>query len=121
MMKKLFVTLVISLVMCSYPLLGMAKGEPAISAESYKDTMLTMLTPYMNQAIDEHLDQPKKQFVLSDAEVLDVDRLPEDGFGFNVTVRVTTYESPHDPPYGTETMTFSIDPGNIKLLSFKHE
>lgn len=39
---------------------------------------------------------------------------------YYVTVQVQTFEGPHNPPYGEETITFQIKGSEIKVTDYKH-
>lgn len=39
---------------------------------------------------------------------------------YYVTVQVQTFEGPHNPPYGEETITFRIKGSEIKVTDYKH-
>ena len=84
------------------------------------DTLLTILDPSIQKEIIKYYGYPK-QYGLYDAEILSITREQEGSFDFNAEVQVTTFEHAHDPPYGTETMTFNISPFGVKTISFKHE
>jgi hypothetical protein len=81
------------------------------------DTLLTTLHPYISEQIA-HYYGYNKQY---DAEIVKIKRLHKGGYEFNVTVIAHTFTHAHNPPYGKETMTFYINPGQIKVLNFKHE
>lgn len=83
------------------------------------DTLLTTLYPSIEKEIINYYGY-LKQYGLYDAKILSINRY-EGQFGFIVKVQVTTFEHAHDPPRGKETMTFKIDPFDVKTISFQHK
>lgn len=84
------------------------------------DTLLTTLSPYITDQINNYYGE-YKQFGLSDAEILSINRESEGGYSFKVKVQVETFEHAHNPPYGKETITFEINPAGVKAIEFNHK
>jgi len=81
--------------------------EPDTREVLYRDFLLTMLSPYIQQAIADHYGE-HRSFGLYQAQFKDLKRLCDKGqFYFEGTVVVETWEGPHRPPYGLETITLT--------------
>jgi hypothetical protein len=42
------------------------------------------------------------------------------GPDYEVVIQVETFEGPHNPPYGLETITFYVRYGQVELINFEH-
>lgn len=79
----------------------------------YRDFLLTMLSPYIHQAIFDHYGE-HRSFGLYQAKFRDIKRLCDKGqFYFEATVVVETWTGAHNPPYGLETITLTNYPPMI--------
>ncbi|WP_390854207.1 DUF3888 domain-containing protein [Alicyclobacillus hesperidum] len=66
-----------------------------------------MLNPYIQHAIFDHYRE-HRSFGLYQAQFKDIKRLCEKGqFLFEATVVLETWEGPHRPPFGLETITLT--------------
>ena len=94
-------------------------NEPIANLESLEDALLVTLQPFIAQGIIDHYgyDKPYK---LHDAEVVAVKREKEGEFAFVVEVRVKTFETSENPPYGNETLKFGLNSKGAQLLEFSH-
>ena len=77
------------------------------------DTLLTTLFLSIDKEIIHYYGYPKQ---FEDAKILRITREHEGSFDFNIEVQVTTFEHAHDPPYGKETITFTISPFGVKTI-----
>jgi hypothetical protein len=68
------------------------------------DLILNLLFPLISKEIDKHYGQPKQYY---NQQILQIKKLREGSFSFDVTVQVTTFEGAHNPPYDLVTITFS--------------
>lgn len=96
------------------------KDTRASQGKMVQDFLLVMLYPYMAQAIEQYYGKPK-QFELHTAKIIDIKRFTEKGqFYFEIKVQVRTFEGPHNPPYGFETITMVNDLSGITITNFEH-
>ncbi|NRD79003.1 DUF3888 domain-containing protein [Bacillus sp. BRMEA1] len=68
------------------------------------DLILTLLFPLISKEIEKHYGKPKQY---SNQQILQIKKLREGSFDFDVTVQVTTFEGAHNPPRDLVTITFS--------------
>jgi internalin A len=86
----------------------------------YKDKLkdkviLQDLTPYIIEAIKNYYGEYR---LFMNESILDVQ---ESNGSYLITVRVTTFVGPHNPPYGIETVTIKKDWDKVTVEQFKHE
>jgi hypothetical protein len=84
--------------------------------ELMEDALLSRLFPTIDQAITNHYGK-RKQFMKP--KVLEIKRLETAQFHFEVILEVITFEGPHNPPYGTDTITI-IMAGQLRVENFNH-
>lgn len=78
-----------------------------------------LLSPYIDKAVDEYFGEPT-QNALYDAKIAKIVRDGTD-FSYIVTVSVPTFHGPHNPPYGLETIVFSLKPGGkVTKVGYRH-
>lgn len=118
-MKKLTYILIATITFLMIPNKICAQSERPEYKLLY-DTLITTLDPSIQKEIIQYYGYPK-QYGLYDAKILSITREHEGQFSFIAKVQVTTFEHAHNPPYGKETMTFSISPFGVKTIRFKHE
>ena len=54
-------------------------------------------------------------------ELLSIQKIAQSPY-YEVVIRVETFNGPHNPPYGVETMTFHIGPLDAaRLVDFDHQ
>lgn len=94
-------------------------NQPDINHKSLQGALLATLQPHISEGIIDYYGYDKS-YKLHDAEVLDIKREEEDEFSFTVEIRVSTFETAENPPYGKETMQFSISPKGVKMLDYSH-
>lgn len=68
------------------------------------DVILALLFPFIDKEIEKHYGEPKQYY---NEGILQIKKLREGSYWFNVTVQVTTFEGAHNPPYDLVTITFS--------------
>lgn len=83
------------------------------------DTLLSTLNPAISKEIQKFY-QTSKQYGLYDAKIVHIQRVEEGGFNCIVKVQVMTFEHAHNPPYGTDTITFEVKPDAVKVVDFVH-
>ncbi|QSO48465.1 DUF3888 domain-containing protein [Alicyclobacillus mengziensis] len=87
--------------------------EPDTREVLYRDFLLTMLSPYIQQAITDYYGE-HRSFGLYQAQFKDIKRLCDKGqFYFEATVVVETWTGAHNPPFGLETITLANYPPMI--------
>lgn len=84
------------------------------------DLLLSIFSPYIAKAIENYYGEPR-QFDLWDAKIISIKRLEPGSFYFEITISVTTFKGPHNPPYGLETTTIRLDATGIHVVDFKHK
>lgn len=90
--------------------------------ELCQEALIAFLYPYIYKAVVQYYGKNNyKQIALYDAEIISIERLPEDHFCFEITVQVTTFEGAHNPPYGIETITIRKKLAETRVINFKHE
>lgn len=82
--------------------------------------LLRILLPYIDKAIENYYGEPR-QFDLWDAKIMNIKRLEPESFNFEITVSVTTFKGPHNPPYGLETVTIKIYDSGTHIIKFNHK
>ncbi|WP_270620086.1 DUF3888 domain-containing protein [Paenibacillus macerans] len=116
-MKILMVFLSSIIFLSSFPLLGLA--QPINPNKEQNDAILTVLSPSISTAITGYYGTPR-QFGLYDADILSLTRMEEGRYSFRVKVLVKTFVGAHNPPYGNEIITLTIDPSGVHVEEFIH-
>lgn len=94
--------------------------EKSIAEPSPKDfAILILLYPHIDKAIQDYYGEPT-QSALYDATVNFVLKA-NSNFQYRISVSVPTFHGPHNPPYGLETMTFLVKPGEVVLEEYIHK
>ncbi|MDE5943949.1 MAG: DUF3888 domain-containing protein [Clostridia bacterium] len=87
---------------------------------SNSDSVIALLLyNEINNAIQNYFGEPT-QFALYDAEITEITQINNE-FAYRVTIEVPTFNGPHNPPYGIETLTFAISPNSITLENYEHK
>ncbi|OCA84168.1 hypothetical protein A8F94_15720 [Bacillus sp. FJAT-27225] len=84
-----------------------------------KEVLIDRLLDPIGEAVEKQYGQSKLWF-RGDEKILKIEKDSENYY-FLVTVQIQTFEGPHNPPYGRDTMTFKIRGSEVELLDFKHE
>ncbi|MGG0657263.1 DUF3888 domain-containing protein [Rummeliibacillus pycnus] len=102
-MKKSMLILIACLTLFSY---SPAKAETVTKndVQLRDDVILALLFPFIDKEIEKHYGEPKQYY---NEGILQIKKLREGSYWFNVTVQVTTFEGAHNPPYDLVTITFS--------------
>lgn len=87
---------------------------------SLEAMFLTLLNENASKVILDRIGQSGMSYALSDAKIIKIERPEPGGFEFITTVRFHSFTGPHNPPYGTETLTYEITPFGAKLLHYHH-
>lgn len=93
-------------------------GDTIVSPEATAVIAL-LLNPYIRVAIDNYFGEPT-QYALYDATIKEISQVNND-FIYKVTISVPTFHGAHNPPYGIETMTFTIRSGGAVLNDYVHQ
>lgn len=128
-MKKikhiLFMAILIGLICSGVSIPSVSAESPSqvnpsmVSDKNLQDTLLTLLTPSIDQAVRNVYGEPK-QYDLFNAKIVKIERPQAGGFHFIVTVTIQTFEGAHSPPYGKDRFTFDITPEQTVLIDTKH-
>lgn len=84
------------------------------------DTLITSLSPYIDKAVTQYYGYPK-QSALFWTKILNIKREQQSGYSFTVKLQVRTFEHAHSSPIGIETLTMSVSPLGVKLISYEHQ
>ncbi|MDS1002082.1 DUF3888 domain-containing protein [Clostridium sporogenes] len=82
--------------------------------------LLRILSPYIDKAIENYYGE-SRQFDLWDVKITNIKRIETGSFNFEITVSVTTFKGPHNPPYGLETVTIKFDDFGTHIINFNHK
>ena len=119
-MKRFCLSLFILFVLLTIPNQSNANTtQELLDQKGLYDSFISLLDPYASKEI--HKRYPNRSYGLYDVEVKSIQRSVDGEYTFKVTVIYKTYEGPHNPPYGIETLTFMVSVGNVELLHYKHE
>jgi hypothetical protein len=94
------------------------------SIELYKNSILALLNPYLQTAVDEYyssINKPIRQYGLYDAKILELKNTEKGQFTFYITIELNSYTGAHNPPYGKETISLYFDAGSAKVIVYKHQ
>lgn len=119
-------------VVISSPFFAQAKAniiEQDTKEVLYRDFLLTILSPYIHQAIDNYYKGHSRSYGLYQTKITDIKRLCHKGqFYFQATVLVETWTGAINPPYGLEIITLSNEANkeepyvpSIRIVEFKHK
>lgn len=82
-----------------------------------EDALIRLLFPYITDSIAHHYGQPKQYYV---DKIIEITRSEQAQYHFTIKVRVVTFEGPHNPPYGTELITITMD-SKIYVSDYEHK
>lgn len=94
-----------------------AESQHKISSEIAEQTLLRLLYNPAREAIKEYYGEPRQYWR---EKILSARRVPNSAY-YEVVMQAETFYGPHNPPYGIETMTFYIVPGEVTLHQFEHQ
>ncbi len=81
--------------------------------------IIILLYPYITEAINDYFGQPT-QWALDGSQINFITKLTTD-YLYRISITVPTFHGPHNPPYGLETMTFSIKASDVILEEYTHK
>jgi hypothetical protein len=82
------------------------------------DAIISLLLDDINKAIQTFYNDPNKSFWK--AKIIDLKRIGEGIYEFEVTIELETFEGAHNPPYGKDILIFSRKIEGIKLVKYQH-
>ena len=92
-------------------------SRKAISADAAEQVILDLLYQPTAAAVAEYYGEPT-QFWHPEILSIQKDSVSQD---HEVVIQVETFQGPHNPPYGLETMTFCVGPtGRPQLAHYDH-
>jgi hypothetical protein len=83
------------------------------------DAIISLLLDDINKAIQTYYDDPNKSFWK--AKIIDLKRIGEGIYEFEVTIELETFEGAHNPPYGKDILVFLRKIEGIKLIKYQHK
>ena len=93
------------------------ESKKGISVDATEQVIIDLLYQPTAAAVAEYYGEPTQFWR---PEILSI-RKVSDSRGHEVVIQVETYQGPHNPPYGLETITFSVSPtGQPQLVRYDH-
>lgn len=86
------------------------REEPSLTDSA----IALLLYTHIDEAIQDYYGE-RTQFALYDAVVNNISRVGNNS-SYNIIISVPTFHGAHNPPYGLETMTFTVKTGGIVIL-----
>ena len=94
-----------------------AESKKEISVDAAEQVIINLLYQPTAAAVAEYYAEPTQFW---HPQILSVQRVA-DSRNYEVVIQVETYQGPHNPPYGLETITFSVSPtGQPQLVRYDH-
>lgn len=128
MLKKLLITsiLALCLIINTQIFVSATESIPVKPGKENKDLCQTSIISMLYDDIDKAITERYGEYRghdLFDASIVNITKPSGQGWGtHNITVQVYTFSGPHNPPYGTEIMTFRISLGEKPvLIDYKHK
>lgn len=104
------------------PVLAKAQTKQ-IAPTLYQDFVKQCIGPSVIKAVDAYYGEPRR-IAYGQMDILDIKRLREGSYQFEIMVRVKTSKGSFLPPYGIETITLSnttkLGEGDYKVIKFLH-
>ncbi|TCS93115.1 DUF3888 domain-containing protein [Hazenella coriacea] len=100
---------------------GQVFANPDSEQQIITDAFKTTLVKAIDDALVGYYGKRYKSFEIHEMKVKEVHRMTPSGFGFIVKVQVDTFEGPHEPPYGRETLTLEVGPGGVFVTKLEHK
>ncbi|NLL51205.1 MAG: DUF3888 domain-containing protein [Peptococcaceae bacterium] len=122
--KKIIITIAVALFILVLSLTAGKLIHPSLSTirnsehnkqELIQRSLLKILYPYIQQEITNYYGH-SKQFM--DDQIVDISMYGP--YDIKIKIQVTTFEGPHNPPYGTEEITVVLS-DKVEVLEFKHK
>jgi hypothetical protein len=83
------------------------------------DAIISLLLDEINEAIQNYYKDPNKSFWK--AKIIDLKRIGDGIYEFEVSIELETFEGAHNPPYGKDTLVFTRKIEGIKLIKYLHK
>ncbi len=112
-MRRIIFIFIICLFLCQSVCAALCEG---VSPEDMQKVLLRLLSSPAGDAITGYYGEPRQ---FQNAKLLSIRKVPDTPF-YEVVMQAETFYGPHNPPYGTETMTFYIRYGELELRRFEH-
>ena len=92
-------------------------SKKEVSVNAAEQVILDLLYQPTAAAVAEYYEEPTQFW---HPQILSVQRVA-DSRNYEVVIQVETFQGPHNPPYGLETMTFYVGPtGQPRLVRYDH-
>ena len=93
------------------------ESKKEVSVDATERVILDLLYQSTAAAVAEHYGEPTQFW---HPEILSIQKV-SDSQGHEVVIQVETFQGPHNPPYGLETITFYVSPtGQPQLVRYNH-
>lgn len=94
-----------------------AESKKEISVDAAEQVIIDLLYQSTAAAVTAYYGEPTQFWR---PEVLSIRNI-SDAQNHEVVIQVETFQGPHNPPYGQETITFLVDPtGQTQLVHYDH-
>ena len=94
-----------------------AESKKEISVDTAEQVILDLLYQPTAAAVAEYYGEPTQFW---HPKILSIQKVA-DSRNYEVVIQVETFQGPHNPPYGMETMTFYVGPiGQPRLAHYDH-
>lgn len=90
--------------------------------ELYRNLFITLLHPYVEEAIDNYYNDYLKYLPredLFDYNILSIKRIPNHNYSYVIKLEVVPFVGPH-LSVGIDHITLTLDLNGVKVLKFKH-
>lgn len=95
-----------------------AESKKELPQDAAEQVILRLLHQSVREAVNNYYDGSRQYWR---EEVLSTQKIAQSPY-YEVVIRVETFNGPHNPPYGVETMTFHIGPLDaVRLIDFDHQ
>ena len=94
-----------------------AESKKEISVDAAEQVIIDLLYKPTAAAVAEYYGEPTQFW---NPEILNIQKV-SDSRNYEVVMQVETFQGPHNPPYGLETITFYVDPiGQPRMVHYDH-
>jgi hypothetical protein len=115
-MKKSPLILILCFTLCSYSPVQ-AKAVTKNDVQLRDDLIYILLVPLIYKEIEKQYGEPKQFYC---GNIIQIKKLEQGSYYFDVTVQVTTFEGAHNPPNDLVTITFSNHhSADLRTIDFK--
>lgn len=112
---------IVTLICLLFTTTGKAFANTDSEQQMITDAFKTTLVKAIDDALVGYYGKRYKSFEINEMKIKEVHRMTPGGFGFVVKVQVDTFEGPHEPPYGRETLTLEVGPGGVFVTKLEHK